>query len=91
MKNGNYPKLWMYNIITPIYKTGDPNDCQNYRGIAVSNSMNKLFTKILNSRIYNYLTEHNFWTPHQNGFMKGKRTEDNIFILHTISSRNMSN
>ena len=46
--------------------------------------MNKAFTKILNKRIYNYLTENNFWAPNQNGFMKGKRTEDNIFIIHTI-------
>ena len=84
LRNGNYPKSWMYNIITPIYKTGDPNDVQNYRGIAVSDSINKVFTKILNRRIYNYLTEKNIWTPNQNGFMKGKRTEDNIFILHTI-------
>ena len=84
LKNGNYPKQWMYNMITPIYKTGDPNEAQNYRGIAVSDSMNKVFTKILNKRIYNFLTENKFWTPNQNGFMKGKRTEDNIFILHTI-------
>jgi exonuclease III len=84
LTNGNYPREWMSNIITPIYKSGDVNVPQNYRGIAISNSMNKLFTKIINSRIYNYLCERNFWSPHQNGFMKGKRTDDNIFILHTI-------
>ena len=42
------------------------------------------FTKILNKRIYNHLTEKNFWSPNQNGLMKGRRTEDNLFILHTI-------
>ncbi len=82
MKNGNYPRVWNSNIITPIHKSGDKNDPQNYRGIAVGNSLNKLFTKIIN-RLYQYFSEQNFWKPNQNGFMKGKRTDDNLFIIHT--------
>ena len=84
IKNGNYPKSWMFNIITPIHKSGAINNPQNYRGIAVCNSMNKVFTKILNKRIYEYLGSTNFWSPNQNGFMKGRRTDDNIFIIHSI-------
>ena len=50
----------------------------------ISNSMNKLFTKIINSRISKFLCDNNFWSPHQNGFMRGKRMEDNIFIFSTL-------
>ena len=85
LRNGNYPSQWMYSIITPIHKAGNRNDPQNYRGIAVSDNINKLFTKILNKRLYKYLEEQNILTPNQNGFRKGRRTEDNIiYIAHHI-------
>ena len=45
LRNGNYPSQWMYSIITPIHKAGNGNDPQKYRGIAVSDNINKLFTK----------------------------------------------
>ena len=60
----------------------------NYRRIAVSDGLNKVFTKILNTRIYNYLTLKRFWSPNEHGFVKGCRTEDNAFIIQF--STNMS-
>ena len=30
------------------------------------------------------MSDNNLWNPNQNGFMKKCRTEDNIFILHTL-------
>ena len=93
LRNGNYPSQWMYtsNIITPIRKAGNINDPQNYRGIAVSDNINKLFTNMLNKRLYKYLEEQNILTPNQNGFRKGRRTENNIFILHTIFQKYVKN
>ena len=41
----NYPKEWMNSIITPINKFGDINNPQNYKGIAVCDSMNKVLRK----------------------------------------------
>ena len=84
LNNKNYPKQWLQNIITPIHKAGDSNDPNNYRGIAVSDSLNKVFTKIINDRLNAYLTEKEYWAPNQNGFMRNRRTDDNVFIIHTI-------
>lgn len=84
LSNGNYPKQWMLSIITPIHKNGDKNNPENYRGIAVSDNTNKIFMKIILNRINNYMTNKGYWSKNQNGFMKARRTEDNIFILHTI-------
>ena len=50
----------------------------------MANSMHKLFTIILNKRLTDYLTIAGKCSPNQNGFMKGKRTEDNLFILHSL-------
>ncbi len=53
LNNKTYPKRWMSNIITPIHKSGDINDPKNYRGIAVSDGLNKVFIKTINKIIYN--------------------------------------
>lgn len=84
LKSASYPKLWRYSIITPIHKTSDPQDPSNYRGIAVADCMSKLFNSILNERIYEFFQTNGLWAPNQNGFMKKRRTEDNLFILHTL-------
>lgn len=88
---GQHPASWKKSIITPIFKSGDPNTPSNYRGIAVSNTMHKLYTKILNTRIMNFMSEQEKWSPNQNGFMKGKRTEDNIFILESVFNKYVRN
>lgn len=45
------PEDWKTSIIGPIYKKGDPMDCNNYRGISM------LFTRytILSKVIFNHL------------------------------------
>ena len=56
----------------------------NYRGVAVSNALHKLFTKVINTRIIEYMKENGKWTENQSGFMANRRTEDNIMILHSL-------
>ena len=84
LKNQKYPKQWDLSYITPIHKKGDLNDANNYRGIAISSCLSKVFTSILNYRLTNYMSENNLWRRNQCGFMKGHRTEDNLFILQTL-------
>jgi hypothetical protein len=84
LKSGQYPESWKCSIITPIHKALDINDPNNYRGIAVADCISKIFCKILNDSIIDYLKAHNFWKPNQNGFMENSRTEDNVMILNTV-------
>ncbi len=81
---GQYPTVWQYSTITPIYKALNPSEPTNYRGIAVADIMSKIFTCILNDRLYNYFVENDLWSKNQSGFMKKRQTNDNIFILHTL-------
>ena len=39
MKSGKFPKLWNHSLISSIYTSGDPNDCNNYRGISVTSCL----------------------------------------------------
>ncbi len=87
LSSGTYPKAWKMSIISTIYKAGDANMPSNYRGVAVSSALHKVFTKILNNRIVRYMTDNNKWSQFQNGFMEKRRTEDNIFILHSLFNK----
>ena len=51
LESGRFPETWMEGLITPIYKSGNSLDPNNYRGICVSSCMGKLFCSILNTRL----------------------------------------
>jgi hypothetical protein len=91
LSSKQFPKAWSENHIIPIHKKGDKNDTNNYRGIAISSCLSKLFTGILNRRLEAYMTENNLWNRNQCGFMKGHRTEDNLFILQTLFQKYVKN
>ena len=81
---GNFPRNWQISTLTPIHKKG-PKDCTtNYRGIAVSNSLCKIFCSILNNRLVKYLEKHNIIPENQIGFRHGHRTADHVLTLKTI-------
>jgi hypothetical protein len=82
--SGHYPTDWNKVYICPIFKNGDPLLTTNYRGIAIINSLSKVFNSLLNNRLCNYLSQHKIIDSKQAGFQKGKRTSDNIFILNCL-------
>ena len=75
---------WKENYIVPIHKSGDTEDTNNYRGIAVSSCLSKLLTKILDKRLQKYMTVNEKWQPNQCGFMTKHSTEDKIFVINSI-------
>ena len=72
---------------TLSHKSGDPTDPDNYRGISVCSCLGKLFNRLLQKRLDNFLEDNNLLCPSQNGFRKGFRTTDNIFILKTVINK----
>ena len=86
-----FPKQWNISHISSIFKSGDPNDCNNYRGICVSSCLGKLFTSLLQNRLALFLEEHDLLSPNQGGFSAGYRTSDHIFILKTLINKYVYN
>ena len=56
----------------------------SYRGITLVSSLGKLFTSILNSRLYRFSSYGDIIPKAQAGFRKGYNTLDNIFVLHVL-------
>ena len=90
MDSGEFPEAWGESILCPIFKKGNVNDPNNYRGISLIDVLNKIFTGILNDRIYKYCTENDKLEEAQAGFRKGYSTTDNIFTLQSMVQKYLS-
>ena len=88
--NGVYPELWTKGMIVPIYKKGDKNNVANYRGITLINSMAKIFSLTLRTRLNKWCEDHNVLSDSQFGFRNNRSTTDCIFILHIIIQKILS-
>ena len=58
----------------------------NYRGITLLSCLGKLFTSVINSRLYTYLTNKGLLGNEQVGFRPKHSTLDHIFALQILSS-----
>jgi len=76
------PEEWKESILVPIYKKGDKTDCNNYRGISLLPTTNKILSNILISRLSPYTEE--IIGDHQYGFRSNKSTIDHMFCIRQI-------
>lgn len=89
--SGIFPRALKKSIVTPVYKSGDRDDVNNYRPISVLPALSKIMEKLINNRLLNYLNKYNLLSKHQYGFRKGISTEDAILDLSTLLVKNMDN
>jgi hypothetical protein len=81
MTLGIYPNVLKHARVVPIFKSGDPTSAANYRPISTLSVFNKVFEKILHSRLVNFFTLNNVLTDSQYGFRKKRNTTLAIFSL----------
>ena len=84
LSSGIFPNIWNQGLITPIHKSGDKFDPNNYRGICVNRNLGKILCIIINSRLVHFLNENNVLSKCQIGFLPNYRTTDHVFTLHTL-------
>ena len=68
----------------PIHKKDDRSKVENYRGITLLSALGKLFTSILNNRLYDYMVQKGILKAEQGGFRKMHGTVDSIFTLKML-------
>ncbi|XP_022161478.1 uncharacterized protein LOC111027411 [Myzus persicae] len=79
------PKEWNESLICPIFKKGNRNKVENYRGITLLNSGYKILSLIILKRLQVYTDE--IVGDYQSGFRKNKSTTDHIFVLRQVMER----
>ena len=68
ISSSTFPNEWKCAIVTPLFKKGPMDECDNYRGISVLPPVSKVFEKILASRITKHFEDNNLFTSQQHGF-----------------------
>ena len=82
--SGYFPIEWAKAIIVPLLKKGDVTKCDNYRGISLLSVVSKIFTAIINKRLYRWAEENSKISEEQAGFRKSYSTTDHIYTLYTM-------
>ena len=76
---GVFPEGWRTSVIIPIPKQGqDHKNPQNYRPIALTSCVCKLFEKMINNRLKYYLEKQTLISDYQSGFRSNRSTTDTL-------------
>ena len=78
---GIYPDSWTKSIIVPLFKKGNQNDPNNYRGISLCDISSTLYGSIINNRLQDWIEQNNLMGECQAGFKKDYSTVDHMFTL----------
>jgi hypothetical protein len=82
-----FPEDWREGVICPIFKKGEKNRAENYRGITLLNTGYKLYASVLSERMKREIEEKGVLPDSQAGFRKGRGTVDNVYILDHLETR----
>jgi hypothetical protein len=81
LATGIFPSRLKTSRTVPIFKTGSPLACDNYRPISLLSTLSKLLEKVVCKQLVNHLESNNLLYAHQYGFQHGKSTEHNLIQL----------
>jgi len=87
LATGCIPQEWRTHLITPIYKSGNRSDVQNYRPISLLPKVSKVIERIIYNRIEPHISQQLHHC--QFGFSKGKSCLQQLLIfLHQLVNNN---
>ena len=68
LDSGCFPDNLTEGIIVPLFKKGDENDVNNFRGVTLVSCLSKLFTAVLYKRVNDWSEKYNTVSDAQFGF-----------------------
>lgn len=74
------PKDWKMVYMSSIHKKGNKDDCNNYREISLTSTINRLYGRVLWDLIEAEFEEE----EEQCGFRGGRSCTDNVFVMKQI-------
>lgn len=77
------PQAWAHAIVTPVFKSGNAAECNNYRPISLTCIACKIMERIVASEMLRYLRVNNKITKEQHGFLARRSTSTNL--LETLN------
>ena len=84
LDSGEMPEGINKSVITPIHKNGTKSNPLNYRPVALTSQITKIFERVLHKAILNHLMDNNLLNDTQHGFRPGRSTLSQL--LHYYDS-----
>ena len=82
--NGKFPCAWKIANITPIHKGGDTTKLSNYRPIALTSVVCKIFESMIACSVKSHVDNHCLLLPQQHGFVTGRSCVTQLMnVFHT--------
>ena len=61
---------WTESIVVPLFKKGEVNNPNNYRGISLCDASGKVYSTIINLRLQEWVEENNITGEYQAGLKR---------------------
>ena len=81
------PEYWSMANMVCLHKKGDETDLNNYRGISLINTISKIYLKIINDRLTQFVEENEIISRYQTAFREGEECMNQITSLLEIVRR----
>ena len=75
--------------IVPIFKAEDNTNANNYRPISLLSNFNRIFEKLVHSRMESFIEQNDILSPSQYGFRKAHSTQHAILDIVSTIQKNM--
>ena len=75
IKTSTVPSIWKIAKITPVFKSGDSSQPENYRPISVLPVLSKILEKAVHSNLISFLEDENLLNDCQYGFRSKRSTK----------------
>ena len=72
LNTGRIPPLCKFANIIPIHKGKSKAEAKNYRPVALTSLLIKIFEKVIRKNIVSFMTECRLFNPSQHGFRSGR-------------------
>ena len=89
LEQGVFPTAEKTAKVTPLYKSGDRTNTDNYRPISILNIISKVFERVVFDQLSDYLENNHLLTNYQYGFRRKRSTRDAVTIFTDHIKRNM--
>ena len=76
-----FPCQWKIAKVTPLFKSGNKEECNNYRPISVLPLLSKILEKHVFLHFYKYLQHHRLLTDSQFGFHRNQSCQTALITL----------
>ena len=72
MNSGMVPSACKFANIIPIHKGKSKAEAKNYRPVALTSLLIKIFEKVIRKRLVSFMEEHELFNDYQHGFRAGR-------------------